>query len=92
MFNDACNAFKKTSKAHLIITLLVIFLTCYTKPYLFLPVDYVLVSYYLPAPQTSHAGCTCQPLKRLTCGSGDIVFFCCPCLAFSLMPMFNSPS
>lgn len=92
MLNGACNAFKKASKVHLIITLLVIFLTCYTKPYLFLPIDYVLVSYHLPASQTFHAGCTCQPLKRLTCWSGGIVFLCSPCLAFSLMPMFNSPS
>lgn len=82
-FNGACNAFQKASKAHLIITLLVIFLTCYTKPYLFLPVDYVLVSHYLPTSQIFHAGCTCQPMKRPTCSSDDIVCFCPPCLAFS---------
>lgn len=91
-FNGACNAFQKASKAHLIIILLVIFLTCYTKPYLFLPVDYVLVSHWLPASQIFHAGCTCQPLKGPTCSSDDIVCFCPPCLAFSLMPVFHSSS
>lgn len=91
-FNGACNALQKASKANLIITLLVVFLTCYTKPYLFLPVDYVLVSHWLPASQIFHAGCTCQPLKRPTCSSDGIACFCPPCLAFSLMPMFHSPS
>lgn len=92
MFDDACNAFQKASKVHVILTLLVIFLTCYTKPHLFLPIDYVLVSHCLPASQTFHAGSACQPLKRPTCLSSDIVGFCSPCLAVSLMPVFNSPS